>query len=425
MKRLLIPLLLLPLLGAGGVWYWRTNGKSQQAFRTAKVERGDLVATINATGTIQPENVYDVGARVPGQIKGFGIDPRDSSKLIDYRSEVEEGTVLAWIDDSLYQAQVNQAKANLERAEADLGQLRARARQAERDRDRLRGLRNRDLVSEAELDLADTTYVSAEAAVKVGQAAISQAKAALNEAEINLGFCTIRSPVKGVIIDRRVNIGQTVVASLNAPSLFLIAKDLKRLQVWASVNEADIGHIQDRQQVTFTVDKRPGMLFHGEVVQTRYNASISQNVVSYTVVVNTDNSSGILLPYLTATLRFTIGQRSNVLSVPNTALRFRPSSEYVAAEFREDYIEAGRRRGGELPSPSDDEHAGEGTIWVAEDGFLEPVQVQVGLSDGVRTEVQGEGVTAATDVVIGIAQASADDDAQSPFTPQTFRKRQE
>ena len=164
------------------------------------------------------------------------------------------------------------------------------------------------------------------AAIVQAQGTVSQAEATLKRALQNLSYCTIISPVKGVIIDRRVNIGQTVVASLNAPSLFLLAKDLKRLQVWVSVNEADIGHIKPGQAVTFTVDAFPGEVFSGEVGKVRLNATMTQNVVTYTVEIITDNSNGKLLPYLTANVTFIVGERKNVLLVPNAALRWTPTA---------------------------------------------------------------------------------------------------
>src|SRR5205823_6028616 len=157
---------------------------------------------------------------------------------------------------------------------------------------------------------------------------------------INLGYCTIRSPVKGVIVDRRVNVGQTVVASLNAPSLFLIAKDLKRMQIWASVNEADIGQIHPGQAVSYTVDAYPGEVFTGQVSHVRLNATMNQNVVTYTVVVTTDNSKGRLLPYLTTNLQFRVSERTNVLMVPNTALHWQPQLDQVAPAAREDFLRA-------------------------------------------------------------------------------------
>src|SRR5262245_13006732 len=239
--------LLVGALAVGGFGLWHTQAGARQtpAFRTATVERTSLAATISATGTLEPEEVVDVGAQVAGMIKNFGRDPKETKKPVDYGTQVEEGTVLAQIDDAVYKAQVDQAKSNVQRAEADMLQFRAKLSQTERDWERAKTLRSsRGAISETDYDTAFANYETAKSALAVGEAGIAQAKAALELAAINLGYATIKSPVKGVIVDRRVNVGQTVVASLNAPSLFLIAKDLKRMQIWTSVNEADIGQIK-------------------------------------------------------------------------------------------------------------------------------------------------------------------------------------
>ena len=336
-------LLFLAALTAMLLWLLKNDNKASVSFRTVPVKRGDLVATIGATGTVEPEEVVDVGAQVAGRIVTFGKD--ESGKQVDYGSRVEEGTILAQIDDSLYaadvaqtKAQLEQAKASVVRAEADLVQMQAKLTQAERDLNRAKKLGPGDALSQADYDAAISAYEVAKANVAVGKAAIvqannavSQAKATLKRAQLNLDYCTIKSPVRGVIIDRRVNIGQTVVASLNAPSLFLIAKDLKRMQVWIAVNEADIGNITAGQQVTFTVDAFPGQVFRGEVGKVRLNASMTQNVVTYTIEVITDNSDGKLLPYLTANAKFIVSNRPNVLLVPNTALRWTPQAEQIAS----------------------------------------------------------------------------------------------
>ena len=344
-EKSVVLLVVLGLIG-GITWYLSGAGHTSVSYRTAPVKRGDLLATISATGTVEPEEVIDVGAQVAGQIISFGKDK--NAKTIDYGSTVEEGTVLAQIDDSLYAADVALASAQLlvaktgvRRAEADLGQLKAKLYQAERDWKRAEKLGPSDALAEASYDAYKSAYETAQANTAVGEAAIVQARdtvaqvqATLQRAQRNLSYCTITSPVKGVIIDRRVNIGQTVVSSLNAPSLFLIAKDLKRMQIWVSVNEADIGNIHPGQPVRFTVDAYPGEEFHGEVGKIRLNATMTQNVVTYTVEVTTDNSSGKLLPYLTANVEFELGRSNNVLLVPNAALRWTPQPERVAPKFR-------------------------------------------------------------------------------------------
>jgi len=454
-------LMLAALVGTGTIWWGRDTESSLPPLRTAAVTRGDLAFTIDATGTVEPEEVVDVGAQVAGRISSLGTDPRDSARSIDYGSPVEVGTVLARIDDSLYASEVEQARAqvdsaaallestaaqvaeaeaNGERADKDLLQLQAHRYQAERDKLRAENLwtNSRGAISEAELDLARSTFDAADAAVGVGKATIaqsaaqlsfaranvhkakadlSQAKATLKRAETNLGYCTIKSPVKGVIVDRRINVGQTVVSSLNSPSLFLLAKDLKRLEVWAAVNEADIGNIKSGQRVTFTVDTYPNRVFEGIVAadQPRLNASMNQSIVTYTVVVDTDNSDGVLLPYLTADVEFQVDEHRDVLIVPNTALRWRPSPERLRA--------AGLDPAPTFGSKPEVDGTGQGTLWVLENGDLRPVAVQTLLSDGTQIEVSGADLDAGMQVVVSESFDTDDADTTNPFTTQMWGNR--
>jgi HlyD family secretion protein len=412
----------------------RGSGKSP-TFRTVEVKRGDLKATISATGTVEPEEVVDVGAQVAGKILAFGED-KDGHE-VDYGSVIEAGTVLARIDDALYAADVSSAKAQLaqnqaavKNAEANLLQLQAKLFQAQRDWARAEKLGPSDALSQADYDAAQSAFESAKANVEVGKAAIAQAKSAVDQAKAqlqraqqNLSYCTIKSPVKGVIIDRRVNIGQTVVSSLNAPSLFLIAKDLNRLQVWVSVNEADIGHIRPGQPVTFTVDAQPGDIFPGLVGKIRLNATMTQNVVTYTVEVDTDNSGGKLIPYLTANVMFIVGERHNVLIVPNAALRWTPQSEQVVPEFRAAGKKTGKSKKSS-PKPDKAEKA-LGLVWVPQGALVRPVQVTLGLTDGSLTEVESPELKEGTPLVVGGMEgqpAGQPGPGGSPFTPQLFRK---
>ena len=244
---------------------------------------------------------------------------------------------------------------------------------------------------------------------------MAQAKAGLTTAQINLDYCTIKSPVKGVVIDRRVNIGQTVVSSLSAPSLFLIANDLRRIQVWVSVNEADVGSIHEGEPVTFTVDAFPGRVFRGKVGQVRLNATMTQNVVTYTIEVDTDNTDGALLPYLTANAKFEIGRRKDVLLVPNAALRWQPRPGQIAHEARRD-------RPSRLDRGPDAPRA---TIWIEDGRVVRPVPVSTGLTDGVSTEVEGRGLAEGLSVVIGEGVRTEVDQTgdRNPFTPQMpFRR---
>ena len=388
MKKLILVLIALWGGGAAGYWYWSESQVPKVRFKRAEVRRGDLGSSITATGTIEPEEVVDVGVQVAGEILAFGADPRDPSRGISYGSPVEKGTVLARLDDKLFKARVDQTRAQLLRAEAEVSQAEAKVRQAERDLARNRKLKGNNVVSQQETDDALTAAETARAALEVARAGVAVGRANLEEAEATLAYTTITSPVKGVILDRRVNIGQTVVASLNAPSLFLIAKDLGRMEIWASVNEADIGAIKV-----------------GQVRQVRLNASMSQNVVTYTVVVGFDNPGNTLLPYLTARLEFEVDHRRDVLIVPRAALRWQPRPQQVDPGSREGY------------APGAKTTPGEGLLWVEAGEFVRPVRVAVGISDGLSTEVRGEGIEAGARVVVGVERAAEVDEAS--FLPHT------
>jgi len=338
LKKSILVLAGLALAAGVGGWFWHAQSDSRVLFRTVTLRRGDVTATITASGTIEPEEVVDIGAQVAGLIKSFGTDT--AGKAIDYGSVVEKDAVLATIDDSVYAADLAVAKAQLEQAKAGelsatagFEQMRAKLIQTEAEWKRAQELERSKLMSLSDYESNKANYEVAKANVSVAEAAIAQANAATIQAQAgfekakrNLDFCIIKSPVKGVIIDRRVNIGQTVVSSFNAPSLFLIAKDLTRMQIWVAVNEADVGRIVPGAPVTFACDAFPGREFAGTVGKVRLNATMTQNVVMYTVEVNTENPERILLPYLTANVHFLVRKESNVLTVPNAALRWVPTS---------------------------------------------------------------------------------------------------
>ena len=395
MKMSIVIVGLLGLVTGGAAYYaQRTSPDRATIFRTVQVARGELLLTISATGTVEPEEVVDVGAQVMGQILEFGTDPHDPSKPVDYGTTVEKGTVLARIDSIPYDAALAQAEATLERSKADLLQLEAKCYQAEQDLKRAETLKPKGAISDSEYDSTVANCQVAKANIAVGKATIRQNEAALRVARTNLGYTTIISPVRGVIIDRRVNIGQTVVAALNAPSLFLIAKDLKRMQVWSSVNEADIGQIALGMPVAFTVDAFPGREFRGTVSQIRLNATMTQNVVTYTVVVTTDNSDGTLLPYLTANVQFEVNRRTDVLLVPNAALRWSPATSQIDPAAAADVDES-------AVSPD------QGILWTTSERELAwPVAVTLGPSDGSVTEISGDGVTEGMRIIVGNASAS-------------------
>jgi HlyD family secretion protein len=443
-RRTVFVIIAVAFAGGGIIMYLGSSRGNTTVYRTAELKRGDLLATISATGTVEPEEVVDVGAQVAGKINSFGVDK--NGKEIDYGSVVEESTVLAQIDDSLYtaevaqaSAQVMQAKASVQRAAADIEQMKAKLFQSQRDWERAQKLGPSEALAQSSFDAYKSGYEAAKANVEVGEAAIEQAKASVSQADAvlqraqrNLGYCTIKSPVKGVIIDRRVNIGQTVVASLNAPSLFLIAKDLKRMEVWVAVNEADIGNIRPGQAVSFTIDAYPGEIFRGAVGKVRLNATMTQNVVTYTVEIVTDNSNGRLLPYLTANVLFELSHKENVLMVPNVALRWWPQTEQVASEFREVPLDLkvgngnGNHKNGASSGKSDiSTGSSYGVVWVPEGNYVRPVKVRVGISDGTMTEVEGDELREGLAVVTGeeIQSDGSSSTTTNPFTPQIIRPR--
>ena len=396
------------------LWFFPKSSSSKPVFRTAPISRGDIEVSISATGTVEPEEVVDVGAQVAGLIIAFGTD--EKGKTVDYGSVVSEGMVLARIDDSLYSADVLEAEAQLKAAQANNLQAETKYSQAERDWQRVSKLGAASAaISQSSHDAYLSAFEAAKAGLVVSQAAIAQAEAAIARVRKKLEYCTIKSPVNGIIIDRRVDIGQTVVASLNAPSLFLIAKDLKRVQVWVAVNEADIGQIFQGQSASFTVDAFPNETFKASVEKIRLNATMTQNVVTYTVELTTENSSGKLLPYLTANVKFEVGKKENVLRVPNAALRWTPKAEQIqkagTSELANNEAQA---------SPNQ----AQAYLWSpTKEGLLQPIKAKAEATDGYFTQVEGEEIREGLSVVIG--EKSGQDDTtektNNPFAPSMRR----
>jgi HlyD family secretion protein len=415
MKRLLKKISVFVFLAAvvAGIWWWQSRDTTKTSYTTAIVKRGDVASTIGATGTLEPVEVVDVGAQVAGRVSQFGKDK--DGNILDYGSQVQQGALLAKIDDSVYGAELSVAKAQGLSAAANLEQMQAKLDQAEAEWNRAQELHKSKLNSQVDFDTAKANYEVAKANVSVAKSGIAQSKADLDKAQRNLDFCTINSPVNGVIIDRRVNVGQTVVASLNAPSLFLIARDLTKLQIWASVNEADVGRIKSGLPTTFTVDAFAGREFHGSVGKVRLNATMTQNVVLYTVEIDVDNSEKILLPYLTANVRFILKRETNALLVPNAALRFEPSTSPAVASGH---------HGGEAHAAEPSKEAAEKTtrtVWVKEGESIRSIEVATGISDGANTVVTSEGLREGEEVITGeVAAAKAD--VKNPFLPKSNRR---
>jgi HlyD family secretion protein len=413
LKKFIIIGGIVVVIFAGGFSLWRSHSSEKLFFNSVPIKRGEVIVAVGATGTLEPLEVVDVGAQVAGRISAFGTDSK--GQKVDYGSIVQEGALLAKIDDSVYAADFSVAKAGMLSAAANLEQMKARLDQADADWKRSEELYKSKLISQSDYDTAKATYEIAKANVSVADSGISQAQADLEKAQRNLDFCTVNSPVSGVIIDRRVNIGQTVVASLNAPSLFLIARDLTKMQIWAAVNEADVGRIKLGMTVTFTVDAFPGRDFQGAVGKVRLNATMTQNVVLYTVEINVDNPDKLLLPYLTANVRFQLTRETNALLVPNAALRWSPSS---LAEVAPD------ARNSSLIDPPEDANSGgknsspikSRTLWIKSGEFVRPIEVTAGVTDGANTAVTAEGLHEGDEAVTGeIATTTAN--LRNPFLP--------
>ena len=417
-KRIIVFIVVAACAGAVAYYGFIKKSEQQFAFKTAKIEKKDIIQSIDATGTVEPEELVDVGARVSGEIVAFGKDKE--GKEVDYGSEITEGSLIALIDDEIPRSDILQAKARLEQAKASLAQAKAtllqneaNLRKAERDWSRAQRLGVSEALSQASYDayLADWETATAQIEVSKAQilqasAEVAQAEAALKVEERNLEYCTIKAPVDGIVIDRKVNVGQTVVSNMSASSLFLIAKDLKKMEVWASVNEADIGNIKKGQRVVFTVDAYPNEKFIGEVGKIRLNATMSQNVVTYVVEVLTDNSSGKLLPYLSANLNFEVKRKDGALSVPNSALRFSPSDDMIAEDV--DMAEFDGKR----------------KIWIADGDKVRPIAVERSINDGAYSAIESPDIREGMEVVVGTETISGSSSSSSnPFMPKMPQRK--
>jgi HlyD family secretion protein len=405
-----------PLSAAGSAGEVKGASPEQSAIRTATVTRGDLVVTITANGTVEAEELVDVAAPVAGTIEKFGPDPRGKTdpqyqgKPIDFGSPVEEGTVLAKLSDGTYMAQVEQAKAVCARAEAEMALAKTKLELAEAQWRRGQEQMKNQSISASDLDVLKADHGVAQASISIAGATLAQTRASLKQAEINLANTTIKSPIRGVVIDRRVNVGQAAVTGAGAPSLFLIASDLSRMQVWVSINEADIARIRQQQPARFSVDAYPGKSFEGKVSQIRLNAAVVQNVVTYTVVLSADNPDGKLLPYLTANVRLEVERHKGAILVPNAALRWRPEPRWIVPEAREKKPAGSERSGSDQGQPGMPRPPGEaqrGRVWIRDGEFVRPIAVVIGPSDGTMTQISGDDVKEGLEVIVSGAIAAA------------------
>jgi HlyD family secretion protein len=312
-------------LAGGAAWWFSRGADESPKFRLGKIERGPLTAAVASTGTLNPVTSVQVGTQVSGQIKEL---------FVDFNSPVKQGQLIARIDPETFQYRVRQAEADLEAARSSLNRARVSLANTQRDLARTKELVERKFTSPAELDRVQSTYDLAAAEVRTAQAVVQQRDAQVATSRIDLGRTEIRAPVDGVVIKRSVDVGQTVAASLQAPELFIIAKDLRDMQVDTSIDEADVGRIRIGQRASFTVDAFPGRTFNGDVKSVRKAPQTVQNVVTYIAIVSANNERGELLPGMTANVRIVTDTRESVLKAPNGALRFRPTGVAATNETK-------------------------------------------------------------------------------------------
>ena len=334
----MLVLLILAAVLAGGGFYLLKNRENGVQFKTVKVSRGEIRATVTATGTVSAVTTVLVGTQVSGTIKQI---------FVDFNSPVKKGQLLAQIDPALSEAKVAQTRANLKAAEANVEKAEAALQDAERTLERNRILFTRNFIARSDLDTAETNRVSALAQLNLAKAQVEQQRAALKQEETNLNHTRILSPVDGIVISRNVDIGQTVAASFQTPTLFSIAQDLTRMQIDTNVDEADIGKVKVGQSVQFTVDAYPDHTFSGRVSEIRNAPTTIQNVVTYNVIVKVANPELKLKPGMTANVSIVTAVERNILTIPNAALRFKwqPSGDAAAAVAVPQ--QAGDRRSGE------------------------------------------------------------------------------
>jgi HlyD family secretion protein len=382
----------------------RQNSATQ--YLTAKVSRGRVEHVVNSTGTVKPVRSVLVGAFISGPIETI---------YVDFNSRVEKDQVMARIDPRLWQAAVDRDQAALLTQKADLARIEALLQQARNNEERARRLRqvNKDYLSEQEMDQFRFTRLSQEAQRNLAQASIGQAEANLKTSLANLGYCTIRSPVDGIVIERKVDPGQTVAASFQTPELFIVAPDMdKHMYVFASVDEADIGLIRGAQEhkrpVHFTVDAYPQDVFQGEIYQVRKSSTTTQNVVTYPVVIEAANPEMKLMPGMTAGISFLIEARKDVLRLPSPALRFAPKLAQARPEDRR-YLEGltGEQADGGSRMSADQKAAlararSKRVVWVQDGALLRAVPVTLGLADNLFAEVLEGDLSEGQELITGV-----------------------
>jgi len=384
MKKVLITAGIMIVVAVAAFVLFGNKG-NEPKYRTEKVTKGDIVMTVTATGTVNPVTTVLVGTQVSGTIKHL---------YVDFNSRVTKGQLIAQIDPALFEEQVSQAKANLLAAKANLDKAEATLIDAKRTFERYSSLFSMSFIARSDLDTAETNYETSKAQVNVSRAQVAQTEAALKNAETNLGYTRIVSPVDGTVVSRNVDVGQTVAASFQTPTLFTIAQDLTKMQIDTNVDEADIGKVMVGQDVEFTVDAYPDMTFMGKVGQVRIAPINVQNVVTYDVVITVDNPDLRLRPGMTANVSVIVAEKKEILKVPNAALRFKPSE-----------------RGKAVP-----QQKGAG-VWIIEKGNPKRIPVVAGIGDGAYTELVKGNIREGQEVIV---ESLAKPKGSTPTGPRMF-----
>ena len=367
MKKILIGIIILIIIAAGVFVLFRDK-EPEIKFRTVNVSKGDIREIVTASGTVNAVTTVLVGTQVSGTIKHI---------YVDFNSQVKKDQLIARIDPAIFEAQVEQARANLLSARANLEKADAALVDAKRTFDRTKELYQRNLIARSELDTAETNHETSKAQVEVAKAQIVQTEAALKLAETNLKYTRIVSPVDGIVVSRNVDVGQTVAASFQTPTLFTIAQDLTKMQINTNVDEADIGKIKMGQPVEFNVDAYPEIIFNGKVWQIRIAPITVQNVVTYDVVIKMDNPELKLKPGMTANVSILTAVKKDILKIPNAAMRFRPSDK--------NKVNAQQKGFG---------------VWQLVNGEPNRIPVSAGISDGSFTEVISGDIREGQEIII-------------------------
>lgn len=385
LKKLLLFIVLAAVAAGAYYYYKRTHQpKPEDLYRLESITQGDIEQTVSANGTLNPVSLISVGTQISGIVKKL---------YVDFNDEVKKGQVLLELDDSLSRAQIQQSQASVRNAQASVDL--AKANEA-----RMRELYNQEFVSKQELD----TSVQA---LRSARAQLDSARGLVNRDQTNLNFTIIRSPVSGIVVNRVVDVGQTVAASFQTPTLIQIAQDLSKMQIDTSFAEADIGNIKVGQKARFNVDAFPNRNFEGTVKQVRLNATNTSNVVTYDVVISVDNSDQVLLPVMTAYVNIAVAQREQALLVPNAALRYKPKVSDGDSKDKDNVKKVGAANTGKKRNKSEDLSAGK--IYILKDGKPTLQRVHVGITDGRFTEITYPHIEVGTKVIVG--------DTQSDDTP--------